>query len=152
MSDADDKEAAFDELVATMQPNSEPELTAAEMERIVDNNQRAQRWATSLNLTVNKVVMPTVRNGHVYRVIQGGTTGTTEPTWPTGDDDTVVDGTVTFIEAGADFGSAYDLRAAKREAAILKREKSAELHEGGENKLFEQWDRIAKSYESVLIA
>lgn len=51
-----------------------------------------------------QLVMPSEakRNGHFYKVsaITTGISGTTEPTWPTGAGATVVDGGVTFQEAG----------------------------------------------------
>lgn len=50
-------------------------------------------WVASTSFTLGKVVEPTVANGFVYKVTQGGTTGTTQPTWTTTENQEVVDGT-----------------------------------------------------------
>nr|BDD44430.1 hypothetical protein 6 [Saccharospirillaceae bacterium] len=51
-------------------------------------------WSAETTLTAGAVIHPTSPNGYVYQVTTGGTTGTTEPAWPT--DGTVQDGGVTF--------------------------------------------------------
>lgn len=43
---------------------------------------------------------PTVDNGHIYQVVQGGETATTEPIFPTATNARVVNGSVVFEEAG----------------------------------------------------
>lgn len=45
-------------------------------------------------------VYPVVYNGYYYRCTTAGTTGTTEPTWPTGIAATVSDGTAVWTNAG----------------------------------------------------
>jgi hypothetical protein len=56
-------------------------------------------WAESVAATAGQYVSPTTANGHLYVCTTAGTTGTTQPTWPTGIGSTVVDGTVTWTEA-----------------------------------------------------
>lgn len=57
-------------------------------------------WTPSAN-TDPTIVVPTVDNGHAYRVLVAGTShASTEPTWPTGDGATVTDNTVTWQETG----------------------------------------------------
>ena len=56
-------------------------------------------WATGIAVTTGTYVSPTTLNGHVYVCTTAGTTGSTEPTWPTGIASTVTDGTVTWTEA-----------------------------------------------------
>jgi hypothetical protein len=53
------------------------------------------------------VVVPSAPNGHVYEATVAGTTGAGAVTWPTTEGATVVDGTVTWTEAGVDTGNAY---------------------------------------------
>jgi hypothetical protein len=56
-----------------------------------------QPWAaTTAYPTVNKTVRPTTPNGFLYRVATSGTSGSTQPTWPTTLGATVTDGTVTW--------------------------------------------------------
>jgi hypothetical protein len=57
-------------------------------------------WVTLTAYVVGDVVRPTVGNGHLYKCIVAGTTAAGQPTWPTVAGQTVVDGTVTWAEAG----------------------------------------------------
>ena len=56
-------------------------------------------WASGIVVAAGVYVSPTTANGHLYVCTTAGTTGTTQPTWPTGIGSTVVDGTVTWTEA-----------------------------------------------------
>lgn len=59
-------------------------------------------WPVSTAVTLNDIYLPTQPNGHKYQATTvSGNTGTIEPTWPTGAGGTVVDGAVTWTEAGA---------------------------------------------------
>lgn len=55
-------------------------------------------WAASTAVAASALVRPTVvtGNGLVFRALNAGTTGTTQPVWPTTFGGTVVDGTVTW--------------------------------------------------------
>ena len=55
-------------------------------------------WAASTAYTVGQIRRPTVHNGLVYDVTVAGTSGTTEPAWPTAVGGTVADGGVTWRE------------------------------------------------------
>jgi len=55
-------------------------------------------WAASTVTALGTVVVPTTANGHQYVCTTSGTTGSTQPTWPTGQGSTVADGTVTWTE------------------------------------------------------
>jgi hypothetical protein len=62
----------------------------------------AVAWAPSTAFVGGKTVRPSARNGHLYECIVGGTTAAGAPTWPTTPGTTVIDGSVTWREAGAD--------------------------------------------------
>jgi hypothetical protein len=64
---------------------------------LADNGgQAASVFAPSTALALNALTLPSTKTGLVYRTTTAGTTGTTEPTWPTAEGQTVVSGTVTF--------------------------------------------------------
>lgn len=66
----------------------------------VKNNQATPAaWAASTSYSVDDVRIPTTPNDHIYVVTVAGTSGDSEPTWPT-DGSTVVDGSVTWKDAG----------------------------------------------------
>ena len=58
-------------------------------------------WKASFGVTMSDTYLPTVLNGHKYQVTTAGTTGTTEPTWPTTAGGTVASGTAVFTETGS---------------------------------------------------
>ena len=53
-------------------------------------------WGAGATYPRDAVAESTTRNGYRYRVMMAGTSGMTEPTWPTTLDATVTDGTVTW--------------------------------------------------------
>lgn len=53
-------------------------------------------WVASTAYSLTDVARPTTRNGYAYEVTTAGTTGSTEPTWPTTVGNTVTDGTVVW--------------------------------------------------------
>lgn len=55
-------------------------------------------WSASTAKTVGQWVHPTTSNGLFYRCTTAGTTGATEPTWPTPLGSTVTDGTVVWTQ------------------------------------------------------
>lgn len=165
MSDASDYAAAFRELKRFAQPDSDPVLTYGdgvgadpemELDSILLEAKRAMTWATETAYVVGEIVMPTARNGHRYRVTQGGTSGATEPTWPTSLYGTVTSGSgspaLTFEEAGSEYSNVYDVRAAKKAVAALKKTKAAHFVGMGQvqfQQLFDHWERIEKQYRGV---
>lgn len=58
----------------------------------------ADDWAEG-TYNLDDVVQPTTPNGHTYRAVVAGTTGDTEPTFPT-DGSAVIDGSVAWIDQG----------------------------------------------------
>lgn len=59
-------------------------------------------WESNHAYAVGDIVTPTTRNSHIYRATTAGTSGATEPVFPTGSGATVTNGTVVFTEHGAD--------------------------------------------------
>ena len=53
-------------------------------------------WAASTAYSLGAKVRPTTANGNVYECTTAGTSGTTEPTWPTAEGGTVTDNTVVW--------------------------------------------------------
>lgn len=64
--------------------------------------QNTAAWQASHAYGLGAFVKPTTRNGHVYVVTVAGTSGGSQPTWPTTNDATVTNGGVTFKESGID--------------------------------------------------
>ena len=61
-------------------------------------------WSASATLTVNTVVAPTsASNGLFFRVTQAGTTGSTEPSWPTLIGETAYDNNVQYVSFSSTF-------------------------------------------------
>lgn len=59
-------------------------------------------WAGTTAKSEGDIVVPTTRNGRRYRAQGAGTTGGSEPTWPTTDGGTVVDNDITWEEYGGE--------------------------------------------------
>lgn len=57
-------------------------------------------WKASTSVITGQIVNPTTPNGHQYVVVSFGTTGSSEPTWPTDTGEYVTDGTVVWQEYG----------------------------------------------------
>ncbi len=62
---------------------------------------QAASWQASTAYVIDDIRQPTTPNDHYYKCTVAGTSGATEPTWPTTPGGTVVDGTVTWQEDGA---------------------------------------------------
>jgi hypothetical protein len=87
--------------------------------------------------------------------IQGGTSGTTEPTWPIRNAAVVEDGGVMWREAGPDLENVLDVRAAIQQAWVMKAAKASVLFDRG-NQLYSQiaahCKQMADSFEPVKFA
>ncbi len=57
-------------------------------------------WTTAVAYSTNSIVTPTVANGHFYKAVQGGVSGVSQPTFPTGTGQQVSDGSIIWQEAG----------------------------------------------------
>jgi len=56
-----------------------------------------QAWTASAARTYPYRTRPTVANGYTYKLVVPGTTGATQPTWPTNEGDLVADGSVVWV-------------------------------------------------------
>jgi hypothetical protein len=73
-------------------------------------------WAASTLYPLNDYRTPVVSNGYFYYVQTPGTSGATEPAWPTTSGGTVTDGSVVWALYGPYYwAGVYDLRAAAAE-------------------------------------
>lgn len=78
-------------------------------------------WKASAALALGAMRVPTTRNGYVYRVSTAGTTGASEPAWPTTLNATVTDGMAVWTcSAVASWTPTYDLRYAAAEGWEMK--------------------------------
>lgn len=106
--------------------DSVPALTSAQVTLLVRAARRIDidrvepttydEWEASTAYAAGDLVFPVIRNGHYYEVTTAGTSGADEPAWPMTNGGTVVDGTVTWTEAGeSPWLGTYDLNAAAAE-------------------------------------
>jgi hypothetical protein len=126
---------AFTKVSLAVQPLVEPVLTTGngttadptkELDAIILASLRATTWTAGQTVVYGQIEAPVSRNGHYYRAVQGGVTGATEPSWPTGAESQVSDNTVVWEEYGEDYSSPYDTREAIRQAWELKASKASE--------------------------
>lgn len=64
----------------------------------VDEITRSLYWEPSHVYVAGDIVRPAVKNGHSYLCAIGGTSHTSAPTWPTTENQTVTDNTITWKE------------------------------------------------------
>ena len=129
------RDAAMAELVRDSAPSIDPALAASELEDILDspNVKVASIWVASTPYVYGDIIMPILANGHRYRCIVSGTSGTTEPTWPLSQFWKVEEGTstpnkLTWEEDGRQLRSLWDMRRAKYEAWKLKYTKATDRY------------------------
>lgn len=156
--DATDRANALSRLTRWVQPDTAPVLTQAEIEATLDDNRRASVWTAATAYVPGDVIVPTVRTGHRYRCIVGGTSGTAEPytgsdRWPTTQGATVTDGAssplLTWQEDGPEYTNLYDVRQAAYECCDLKVQKSAQFIQAGDlhmQMVHEHWIKQRDSF------
>jgi hypothetical protein len=124
-----DSAAALAKIKRDSDYSSDPALTDDQMSTLLSQAATATAWATATAYVYGQVIVPTVRNGHRYRCIDAGTSGGTEPTFPTGQGGTVTDGTCEWEECSNDIGELWDLRKATCEAWMLKAAMAAKRYD-----------------------
>lgn len=81
-------------------------LVVLDLRSTVSNNLWEDEWAATTAYSLNDYIKPTNTNinGHFYICTTAGTSGGSEPTWPTTAAGTVADGTVVWTEVGVSVG------------------------------------------------
>ena len=116
---------------------TQPILTDDDLDDLLAAAAVATVWQASQAYLYGAAILPTVGNGTMWRVVSAGTSGATEPVWPTaavvgpafGYAPTFTDGTVVWEYAGsAPVGAAlWDLRAAANAGWTLKAGRALQL-------------------------
>lgn len=109
--------AAFDRLVTDVR------MAGFDYDRDgVPSRSAAGLWAPSTNYALNAVAAPVIANGFAYQVIAAGTTGASEPSWPTTAGATLNnDGTVSWRALGPVFQQADEqIEYAGRSAIVVR--------------------------------
>lgn len=108
---------------------SYPEVSTTDIGTVVDQFDRFAAWTASTSYAVGDRIIPTTANGRVYEARRAGTSGTTEPEWPTWPGSQyqgwcVSDGTsdpeLLWVDAGPANVERYDVRSAARQVWLIK--------------------------------
>ena len=129
------------------QADIDPALSDEDINAILVQTARAQVWAPNTTYAYGTLVVPTTRTGLVFAPVQAGTSGATEPNWPSDDraigpydprwhrqytdawgswdnwanyQGTLKDGTVLWTTASPDFSDIWDIQRATYECWLLK--------------------------------
>lgn len=87
--------------------NAVASLLSRTLTRVAGGTPQWPVWAAEVAVSADSVREPTARNGYRY-AYSGGTTGETEPTWPTGEGETVADGDGTWTNIGRTVWAMWD--------------------------------------------
>lgn len=124
-----DREAAREEVAALTQWEVNPTLTPIEIYDLLERARRCSFWAASTDYLPGDLVLPATATGHSYMCITGGTSDSTEPDWTTRqsgiNQDGPTDTGVQWVEHGAAFKNAYDIREAVYRGWMLKAAKAS---------------------------
>ena len=163
-SDADqtDRNALKVRLRLKAATNSAPVLTDTDLDTIIEECKVAARWQASTAYVVGQIIAPNTRNGHWFKCVQAGTSGTTEPNWlatPALRIRTfawqVTDGTVIWEECGPDYPSVFDARQAIQNCWLAKAAKASELFDDEDGRLSQvmrHCQEMAERYRPIKLA
>lgn len=170
-----DEAAARARIESMIAASSEPTLTAADIDDLVEQAKRADPfgnlpvnvvtapvWVASTSYAYGDVVTAAPAAGRWWRVAVPGVTGSTQPTWPTltGAATYVIvsDGTVQWEDIGGLWAPTWDLNYAAMKGWELKADLAAEDFEfGTDGQLFrrqqviDHCERRAKSYRRCVV-
>lgn len=152
MSDAADLTAAQALCDLYVPQTVEPAHTAAERDAVLARVKRASTWAASTLYQVGDVVLPTVRNGHRYRAVTGGTSSTTEPNFSRQTGSLVSDGSdLKWAEDGPDYANIYDVRAALHALCSLKLARASDWHTAEAHRVREHWAAMVQHFGPIQV-
>jgi hypothetical protein len=143
---------------------TDPALTAAEVQGLLDDALRVTEWATATEYAVGARIVTSDRNGRVYVCRDPGTSGATEPDWgetsghylgravDDGDD-------LVWVDAGPAFAELWDLRAAAQAGWLLKASRATDrFYFASSGQMFSRQQvidnclRMAGKYEPLFVA
>lgn len=152
------EDQAFVRLARMVAMDEEPVLSDQDLLRLLDKHVRGSVWAAGTAYAFGERGIPLTRNGRRYVVAVAGTSGATEPDWPTTDFAQVTDGTVIWEEEGLDWTDGYDLEAAAHEAWLEKAAIAASAHDFQtdqqsftRSQLIQHCERMAGRYAPVRV-
>lgn len=130
-----------------------PVILESEIVDIVGEYQLADIWTDDEDYVVGQEIQPTVRNGHRYCCIVGGTSGDTEPDFPVDPGSRVTDGDVIWQEVGSDYENVFDIRALTYAVLDLKVKRCAVAVDQktpvgslSASQLFTHWKQLRDEY------
>ena len=149
--------AARREVLLDADAECTPAIDLDDVETAIVGSARAHVWEASTAYQYGDMVQPAIRNGHRYRCLAAGISGSSSPTFPSGQHATVTDGDdIVWVEDGPDYRNVYDVRAALESVWFQKAEKASGLvdsREGGaSSKIQAQCLERAKGYAPLVIA
>ena len=136
---------AIKELSDLCQATLFPELETNQLARLIDQHVRFNTWTASYSYKVGDIVVPTTPNGRMYLCIIAGTSGAIEPSFPQigyAVGQSISDGPIpqnsfalNWQDAGYVQVEKYDVRAATKQAWLLKASIAANLANTDDGKM-----------------
>lgn len=131
------KAAAMVKVKRNCQIDVEPIVEETEILDMMADYQLAGVWTEATVYVVGDVVIPTTRNGHLYRCVVGGTSAlllVDEPGWPARESSTILDGdsdpVLLWQEAGVDYANnVIDVRGLSYDVWDLKASRATQLYD-----------------------
>jgi hypothetical protein len=136
-----DIENAKTRLSFEIQSTLPPVLADADLEAILSKVERATIWTAATAYALNDVVIPATQNGLRFICVSPGTTGATEPVWPTQTRGVTGDGDAVWEEAGNQY-DLWDMDAAIHEGWKIKKS-MAVVYIGSDDGLGDVYDHCA---------
>ncbi len=138
---------AKSQLAFELQASLPPVLTDADLGALLAKVERATLWTAATAVAVNDVIIPATANGLRYICTKAGTTGDTEPVWPTRIRGTIGDGDAVWEEAGNQY-DLWDMAEAIYQGWILKKAKAV-VYIGSEEGLSDIYEHCADMAEQT---